>query len=101
MEKNLKGVEMEILDGAFPLVAGVLTTSEPKVAFMNVDVAILVGAFPRQKGMERKDLLKKNAEIFKVQGKALNDYASRKVKVLVVGNPANTNCLIAMNSVSI
>jgi len=97
MEKVLKGVEMEILDCAFPLVSGVICTSEPKVAFMNVDVAILVGAFPRQKGMERKDLLKKNAEIFKAQGKAMNDYASRNVKVLVVGNPANTNCLIAMN----
>jgi len=97
MEKVMKGVEMEIADGAFPLVEGVLCTSDPKTAFMNVDVAILVGAFPRQKGMERKDLLKKNAEIFKVQGKALNDFASRNVKVLVVGNPANTNCLIAMN----
>jgi len=97
MEKVLKGVEMEIADCAFPLVTGVLSTSDPKTAFMNVDVAILVGAFPRQKGMERKDLLKKNAEIFKVQGKALNDYASRHVRILVVGNPANTNCLIAMN----
>jgi len=97
MDKVLKGVEMEIADCAFPLVEGVLCTTDVKTAFMNVDVAILVGAFPRQKGMERKDLLKKNAEIFKAQGKALNDFASRNVKVLVVGNPANTNCLIAMN----
>lgn len=81
MEKALKGVEMELIDCAFPLLKGIVTTSDPKVAFANIDVAILVGAFPRQKGMERKDLLKKNAEIFKVQGKALNDYAARHVKV--------------------
>jgi len=96
MEKVLKGVEMEIVDGAFPLVKGIITTSDPKVAFMNIEVAILIGSFPRQKGMERKDLIQKNSEIFKIQGKALNEFASRNVKVLVVANPANTNCLVTM-----
>jgi malate dehydrogenase len=96
MAEALKGVEMEIQDGAFPLVQEVLVSTDVKLAFTNVDVAILVGAFPRQKGMERKDLLKKNCAIFQEQGKALDQYASRNVKVLVVGNPANTNCAIAM-----
>jgi len=94
----LKGVEMEIIDCSFPLIKEIIITSDVKTAFLGVEVAILVGAFPRQKGMERKDLLKKNAIIFKEQGKALNDFASRNVKVLVVGNPANTNCLIAMEN---
>jgi len=97
MAQALKGIEMELMDCAFPLVKDVIVTTDVKAAFMNVDVALLVGAFPRQKGMERKDLLKKNAAIFKEHGKALNDYASRHVKIVVVGNPANTNCLIAMN----
>jgi len=91
----LKGIEMELQDCAFPLLKDVIVTTEVKTAFSLVDVALLVGAFPRQKGVERKDLLKRNAAIFQEHGKALNDYASRHVKVLVVGNPANTNCLIA------
>eukprot|EP01114_Cavostelium_apophysatum_P024245 TRINITY_DN9430_c0_g1_i1.p1 TRINITY_DN9430_c0_g1~~TRINITY_DN9430_c0_g1_i1.p1 ORF type:complete len:412 (+),score=89.56 TRINITY_DN9430_c0_g1_i1:490-1725(+) len=96
MAQALNGVEMEIRDCAFPLVKGVVATTDVKTGFMHVDVAILVGAFPRQKGMERKDLLKKNAAIFKEHGRAINDFASRDVKVVVVGNPANTNCLIAL-----
>ena len=94
----LKGVMMELEDCAFPLLAGMIGTDDPRVAFKDVDVAVLVGAMPRGPGMERKDLLLKNAEIFTVQGKALNDVASRNVKVLVVGNPANTNAYIAMKS---
>jgi malate dehydrogenase len=94
----LKGVVMELEDGAFPLLAGVVQTDDPMVAFKDADIAILVGARPRSKGMERKDLLEANGAIFTVQGKALNAVASRNVKVLVVGNPANTNALIAMNS---
>jgi malate dehydrogenase len=94
----LKGVVMELEDGAFPLLAGVIQTDDPMVAFKDADIAILVGARPRSKGMERKDLLEANGAIFTVQGKALNAVASRDVKVLVVGNPANTNALIAMNS---
>ena len=94
----LKGVAMELDDCAFPLLAGIVQTDDPMVAFKDADVAILVGARPRTKGMERKDLLEANGAIFTVQGKALNDVASRNVKVLVVGNPANTNALIAMNS---
>lgn len=94
----LKGVMMELEDCAFPLLAGMVGTSDPMVAFKDVDVALLVGAMPRGPGMERKDLLLKNAEIFTVQGKALDAVASRKVKVLVVGNPANTNAYIAMKS---
>src|SRR5476649_288907 len=94
----VKGVVMELEDCAFPLLAGVVVTDDPKVAFKDADVALLVGARPRSKGMERKDLLSANAEIFTVQGKALNDVASRDVKVLVVGNPANTNAYIAMKS---
>ncbi|MDT0619659.1 malate dehydrogenase [Salinisphaera sp. P385] len=91
----LKGVVMEINDCAFPLVQDIVATDDPDVAFAKADVALLVGARPRGKGMERADLLQANAEIFSVQGKALNDHASRDVKVLVVGNPANTNALIA------
>jgi len=94
----LKGVIMELEDCAFPLLAGVVGTADPMVAFRDADVALLVGAMPRGPGMERKDLLLKNAEIFTVQGKALDAVASRDVKVLVVGNPANTNAYIAMKS---
>ncbi|KAL6052193.1 Malate dehydrogenase, cytoplasmic [Balamuthia mandrillaris] len=98
MMEGLKGVVMEIEDCALPLVHGVVATSDPAEAFKEVDYAILVGAMPRKEGMERKDLLKANCGIFKVQGKALNDFAKKSVKVLVVGNPANTNCLIAATS---
>ncbi|RXR05420.1 malate dehydrogenase [Pseudoxanthomonas composti] len=94
----LKGVIMELEDCAFPLLAGTVATDDPEVAFKDADIALLVGAMPRGPGMERKDLLLKNAEIFTVQGKALNKVASRDVKVLVVGNPANTNAYIAMKS---
>ena len=94
----LRGVVMELEDCAFPLLAGIVPTDDPNVAFREVDYALLVGARPRSKGMERKDLLEANAAIFTVQGKALDAVASRDVKVLVVGNPANTNALIAMKS---
>ena len=94
----VKGVVMELDDCAFPLLAGVVVTDDPAVAFKDVDYALLVGARPRSKGMERKDLLEANGAIFTVQGKALNDHANRKCKILVVGNPANTNAYIAMKS---
>ena len=94
----LKGVMMELQDCAFPLLAGMVASDEPEVAFKDTQVAILVGARPRSKGMERADLLAANAEIFTVQGRALNAAADRDVKVLVVGNPANTNAYIAMKS---
>ncbi len=94
----LQGVVMELNDCAFPLVQGIVATDDPNVAFKDVDYALLVGARPRGPGMERSDLLKANAAIFSVQGKALNAHASRKVKILVVGNPANTNALIAMKN---
>lgn len=94
----LKGVMMELEDCAFPLVAGMIGTGDPEVAFKDADIAILIGAMPRGPGMERKDLLLKNAEIFTAQGAALNKVASRDVRVLVVGNPANTNAYIAMKS---
>lgn len=97
-QQALKGVIMELEDCAFPLVAGIVATDDPNVAFKDADIALLVGARPRGPGMERKDLLQENAKIFTVQGKALNDVASRDVKVLVVGNPANTNAYIAMKS---
>ena len=97
-QQAVKGVVMELEDCAFPLLAGVVITDDPKVAFKDADVALLVGARPRSKGMERKDLLEANAQIFTVQGKALDEVASRNVKVLVVGNPANTNAYIAMKS---
>ena len=97
-QKALKGVMMELDDCAFPLLAGMIPTADPNVAFKDVDVALLVGARPRGPGMERKDLLEANGKIFGPQGKALSDHASRDVKVLVVGNPANTNCLIAMKN---
>ncbi|RDB43810.1 malate dehydrogenase [Halomonas sp. DQ26W] len=91
----LNGVVMEVNDCAFPLVQDIVATDDPNVAFKDADFALLVGARPRGPGMERKDLLEANAAIFSVQGKALNDNASRDVRVLVVGNPANTNALIA------
>lgn len=94
----LKGVVMELDDCAFPLLQSIVATDDPKVAFKDVDVALLVGARPRSKGMERKDLLEANGAIFTTQGRALSDVASRDVKVLVVGNPANTNCYIAMRN---
>ncbi len=94
----LKGVVMELDDCAFPTLAGIVATDDPNVAFKDTDYALLVGARPRGPGMERKDLLQANAAIFSVQGKALNDHASRGVKVLVVGNPANTNALIAQSN---
>lgn len=97
-QKALTGVIMELDDCAFPLLAGMNAYSEPTSAFKDADVALLVGARPRGPGMERKDLLEANAQIFTVQGKALNAVAARTVKVLVVGNPANTNAYIAMKS---
>ena len=97
-QNALKGVIMELDDCAFPLLAGIEAHSDPVSAFKNTDYALLVGARPRGPGMERKDLLSANAQIFTAQGKALNASASRNVKVLVVGNPANTNAYIAMKS---
>ncbi len=94
----LRGVMMELDDCAFPLLAGMIGTDDANVAFKDVDIALLVGARPRGPGMERADLLQENAKIFTAQGKALNAVASRDVKVLVVGNPANTNAYIAMKS---
>lgn len=96
--KALQGVAMELDDCAFPLLAGLVCTDDPAVAFKDADYALLVGARPRGPGMERKDLLEANAAIFSVQGKAINDHASRNIKVLVVGNPANTNALIAQRN---
>jgi malate dehydrogenase len=97
-QKALGGVIMELEDCAFPLLAGVIPTGDPLVAFKDADYALLVGARPRGPGMERADLLAANAQIFTAQGKALDQVASRNVKVLVVGNPANTNAYIAMKS---
>ena len=94
----LKGVAMELDDCAFPLLAGMICTDDAAVAFKDSDYALLVGARPRGPGMERKDLLEANAAIFSAQGKALNDNASKEIKVLVVGNPANTNSLIAQRN---
>ena len=94
----LKGVAMELEDCAFPLVAGIVQTDDAKVAFKDADYALLVGARPRGPGMERKDLLEANAAIFSAQGQAINETASRDIKVLVVGNPANTNALIAQRN---
>jgi malate dehydrogenase len=96
--KALQGVAMELDDCAFPLLSAIVTTDDPNVAFKDADYALLVGARPRGPGMERKDLLAANAAIFSVQGKAINDHASRNIKVLVVGNPANTNALIAQRN---
>lgn len=94
----LQGAVMELDDCAFPLLKGVVATDDPKVAFQDADFALLVGARPRSKGMERKDLLTANANIFSVQGKAINANAKKDIRVLVVGNPANTNALIAMSN---
>jgi malate dehydrogenase len=94
----LEGVEMELDDCAFDTLAGVVATDDADVAFKDADYALLVGARPRGPGMERKDLLEANAQIFSVQGKAINDHASRDIKVLVVGNPANTNALITSSN---
>ena len=94
----LKGVAMELEDCAFPLLAGIEQTDDPNVAFGDIDFGLLVGSRPRSKGMERKDLLEANGAIFTVQGKALSDNAAAGVRILVVGNPANTNALIAMNN---
>lgn len=97
-QKALRGVIMELEDCAFPLLRGLIATADPLVAFKDAEVALLVGARPRGPGMERKDLLSANAQIFTAQGRALNQVARRDVKVLVVGNPANTNAYIAMRS---
>ncbi|WP_373700088.1 malate dehydrogenase [Neisseria dentiae] len=97
-QNAVKGVMMELQDCAFPLLADMFTTDDPEVAFKDAQIAILVGSRPRSKGMERADLLLANAEIFTKQGAALNKVADRNVKVLVVGNPANTNAYIAMKS---
>lgn len=94
-QKALQGVALELVDGSYNLIQDVVLTSEASVAFKDADIAVLVGSFPRQKGMERKDLLAKNAAIFKDQGDAIEKFASRNIRVLVVGNPANTNCAIA------
>jgi malate dehydrogenase len=94
----LNGVAMELIDCAFPLLSGLDLHDDPAEAFDGVNVALLVGSRPRTKGMERAELLSENGKIFTVQGKALNDRAADDVKILVVGNPANTNCLIAMNN---
>jgi malate/lactate dehydrogenase len=95
MEESLKGVQAELYDCAFPLLDEVITTSNLSTAFKEVDYAFLVGAKPRGPGMERADLLKDNGKIFVDVGKAINDNAKREVKTIVVGNPANTNCMIA------
>jgi malate dehydrogenase len=92
---SLNGVGMELEDCAFPLLHDIVLTDDPSIGFRGTDYAILIGAKPRSKGMERKDLITENARIFSLQGKAINDYASPDVRVLVVGNPANTNALIA------
>ncbi len=94
----LEGVAMELIDCAFPLLTAIDLHDDPNEAFDGVDIALLVGSRPRTKGMERAELLSENGKIFTVQGRALNDHAGADVKVLVVGNPANTNCLIAMNN---
>jgi malate dehydrogenase len=94
----LEGVAMELIDCAFPLLSGLDLHDDPNDAFAGVNIGLLVGSRPRTKGMERAELLSENGKIFTVQGKALNDHAAENVKVLVVGNPANTNCLIAMNN---
>jgi len=96
MDKAIQGLVMEVNDCAFPMLSAVVGTSDYKVAFTDVDIALLIGAKPRSGDMQRKELLTANAAIFKGQGKALNDFAARNVKVLVVGNPANTNCAITM-----
>jgi len=94
MEGVLKGVVMELEDSAFPLVHGIIATTDYKEAFTGVELALFVGAFPRKEGMTRKDLLEKNASIFTGQGAIINQYANKDIKIVVVGNPANTNCLL-------
>src|SRR5690606_34543299 len=94
----VQGVVMELEDCAFPLLQGIVATDDANVAFKDADYALLVGAMPRGPGMERSDLLKKNATIFSAQGKAMNTHANKNIKVLVVGNPANTNALIAQQN---
>lgn len=94
--KALAGIRMELIDCAFPCLINVLCTTDPLEAFENVDVVVLVGGFPRKQGMERKDLIQANTKIFTTMGRAINDVASPNVKVLVVANPANTNCLVAL-----
>src|ERR1700710_720364 len=98
--KALEGVSMELDDCAFPLLAGIVRPDDPNVAFADVDYALLVGAMPRKQGMERSDLLSANGGIFKPQGQALAEVAKRDAKILVVGNPATTNPLIAMSNAS-
>jgi malate dehydrogenase len=97
-QQMLRGVMMELEDCAFPLLQQIIITDDPKIAFRDTEIALLIGARPRSKGMERKDLIEANGAIFSEQGKLLNQYAARHVKVLVVGNPANTNALIAMKN---
>eukprot|EP01124_Arcella_intermedia_P014127 TRINITY_DN2051_c0_g1_i1.p1 TRINITY_DN2051_c0_g1~~TRINITY_DN2051_c0_g1_i1.p1 ORF type:complete len:261 (+),score=51.35 TRINITY_DN2051_c0_g1_i1:56-838(+) len=94
----LNAMVMELVDGAYPLLKGIVPTTDPEVAFKDADYVLFVGAFPRKAGMERKDLIEKNAQIFSTQGKVLDRVAKKSVKVLVVGNPANTNCLITMKN---
>jgi malate dehydrogenase len=95
MMTALGGVKLELEDCSLPLLASVIATDQETVAFKDIDVAVFAGAMPRREGMERKDLLAANVKIFKAQGAALDQYAKKSVKVVVVGNPANTNCLIA------
>lgn len=98
MMNSLRGLQMELQDCAFPLVRDVVITDDPEVAFDDIDAALMVGAMPRKEGMERKDLLQANANIFRDQGKILDRKAKKSVKVIVVGNPANTNALIMMKN---
>ena len=97
-QSALAGVVMELEDCAFPLLINIVTSDDPKIAFRDADIALLVGARPRGKGMERKDLLKNNGEIFTAQGKALDEVANQNVKVTIIGNPVNTNALITMKN---
>ncbi len=97
-QQVVRGVVMELEDCAFPLLVDVIVTDDPKIAFRDVDAGFLVGSRPRSKGMERRDLLSANADIFRVQGRALNEVAKRDAKILVVGNPANTNAMILGDS---
>ena len=98
MEDVLKGVLLEIVDGAYPLINSVDTGSDPNVLFKDLDVGVFIGGFPRKQGMERKELLSINGKIFKGQGKALEDHAKKDCKILVVANPANTNCLLLQSA---